>query len=134
MSAWLRPDVCGSRESSQHSGRNTRNDRRVSCDSADGMPLHHAPPRLRERRSVRRPLSVTSATLSVKRYKRAFAAMETRLYADLSDAFTPLGECCQNDGRQHAHPGRRNRDALADDRRVPMERASRTTVHSLPTL
>src|SRR6266700_4647737 len=134
MSAWLCPYVCGSRESSEHSGRNTRNDRRVPCDSADGMPLHHATPRLREPRSIRRPLSVTSATLSVKRYRRAFAAMETRLYADLSGAFTPLGECCQHDGRQHAQHGRRNRDAFADDRRVPTERASRTTVNSLPTL
>src|SRR5437773_10594366 len=95
MSAWLCPDVCGSRESSEHSGRNTRNDRRVPCDSADGMPLHDAPPGLRERRSIRRPLSVTSATLSVKRYGRAFAAMETRLYADLSGAFTPLANAAK---------------------------------------
>ena len=56
------------------------------------------------------------------------------MYADLSDAFTPLSECCQNDGRQHAQHGRRNRDALDDDRRVATERVGRTTVNSLPTL
>src|SRR5262249_24924862 len=73
MPAWLCPDVCSSREPSKHSCRDTANDRRVSYHSADGVPLHHAPPRPTRARSAGRVLSVTSATFSVKRYRRPYS-------------------------------------------------------------